>query len=379
METKLYIRMLQKGWWVILLTALVALVISLVATFFSQPVYRATARFIVAPNSNLTGGSAILSGLNVLDKVTVVTTYAEIMNSERVYASTLSLLNLQPKDIINYNYQAVVLPNTSILELSATGPNPDVVATIANTVGYQAIAYTQETNQVFDINFLDIATPPTIPISPQPLQDISIAFMLGLVGGAAIVILREQLRIPIDSYRQRLRLDSVTGVYNNRYFPRIVEEEIAKHPDNLLTLGFIELNGLRDLLGTLPVASLNWTIRFVTASLQKELRGNDMIGRWDEVTFVVMLPNTSGMSADRIFERIYQVLSVPKEIGQLGSTVYLDPHIGGSEYSNNITTQELIEKAGTALSQARRDNTKPVYIWTLKNPFWATMAEESNQ
>jgi GGDEF domain-containing protein len=89
-----------------------------------------------------------------------------------------------------------------------------------------------------------------------------------------------------------------------------------------------------------------------------------------------MLPNTSGGSANRIFERIYQVLSIPTELGQLGSTVYLEPHIGGAEYSNNITTQELLEKADTALGQARRDNTKSVYIWTLKNPFWATVAEK---
>lgn len=376
METKLYLRMMQKGWWVILLTALCALVVSLIATYFTVPVYRSTARFVVVPNASLTSGQAVLDSLNVLDRVTTVTTYAEIMNSERIYADTLALLKLQPRDIVDYSYQAVVLPNTSILELSATGPNPQTVATLANSIGYQSIAYTQETNQVFDINFLDIATPSTVPISPQPLQDVSVAFVLGLVGGTALVILREQLRIPMESYRLRLRLDSVTGVYNNRYFPRLVDEELAENPDNLLTLGLIELNGLRDLLGTLPVASIHWILRMVTDSLQKELRGNDMIGRWDDVTFVVMLPNTSGGSANRIFERIHQVLSTPMELGQLESVVQLDPHIGGSEYSNNITTQELLEKANTALNQARRDNSKPVYIWMLKNPFWATVVDE---
>ncbi len=376
METRLYIRMLQKGWWVILLTALVALVISLIATYLAVPVYRSTARFIIVPNSSLIGGQAVLNSLDVLDRVTVVTTYSEIMNSGRIYADTLELLKLQPKDLVDYNYQAVVLANTSILELSATGPNPQTVATLANSIGYQTIAYTQETDQVFDINFLDVATPSTVPISPQPLQDISTAFVLGLVGGAALVILREQLWIPIDLYRQRLRMDNVTGVYNRHYFPRLVEEELAENPNNLLTLGFIELNGLRDLLGTLPVASLQWILKMATDILQKELRGNDMIGRWDDVTFVVMLPNTSGASANRIFERIHQAFSVPTELGQLGSTVFLDPHIGGAEYSNNITTQELLEKADTALGQAHRDNTKSVYIWTLKNPFWATETEE---
>lgn len=370
METKMYIRMLQKGWWIILLSGLIALVISLVATSLAVPIYRTTARFIIVPNASLTSGQAVIDGLDILDRVTVITTYAEIMNSERVYADTLLLLNLESKDLIDYEYQAVVLPDTSLLELSVTGPNPEAVATLANSIGYQTIDLVQGMNQIFDINFLDIAQPPSIPISPQPLQDASVALMLGLIGGAAVVILSEQLRTPVEVYRQRLRVDSITGVYNSRYFPHLVEEELAHNPDNLLTLGFVELNGLKELHDTLPVTSLHWVLQKITLFLQKELRGNDTIGRWNDSTFVIMLPNTPGHAANTIFERIYQVLSAPIELGQLGSVVNLDPHIGGAEYSNNISMDELLEKSDTALNQARRDSAKPVYVWTLKNPFW---------
>jgi diguanylate cyclase (GGDEF)-like protein len=334
------------------------------------PIYQTTARFIIVPNASLTSGQAVLDSLNTLDRVTVVTTYAEIMNSQRVYADTLHLLNLEPKNLIDYKYQAVVLPDTSILELSVTGPNPEAVATLANSIGYETIDLTRGMKQIFDINFLDIAQPPLIPISPQPLQDAIVALMLGLIGGAAVVILSEQLRTPVEVYRQRLRKDGVTGVYNNRYFPRLIEEELAQNPDNLLTLGYIELNGLKELHDTLPVTSLHWALQKITLLLQKELRGSDMIGRWNDSTFVVMLPNTPGHGANTIFERIYQVLSAPIELGQLGSVVNLDPHIGGAEYSNNISIEELLEKSDIALNQARRDNTRPVYVWTLKNPFW---------
>lgn len=370
METKLYVRMLQKGWWVILLAGLVSLTISLIASYFAVPQYRAVARFIVVPNASLTSGQAVLNGLDILDRVTVVNNYAEIMNSGRIYEDALSLLKLKKDDVDEYSYQANVLSNTSILELSVSGPNAQAVAALANAIGYQLIAYIQETNQVFDVNFLDTATVPLVPSSPQPLPDAGIAFVLGLVGGVAIVVLREQLWLPIEAYRQRLRLDNVTGVYNGRYFPRLIEDEIAKNPSNLLTIAFVELSGLNDLLGTLPAASLNWILVRLTAVLQKELKGNDMIGRWGEATFIVMLPNTSGSSAKRIFERIYQVLSVPIELEQLESTVFINPHIGGAEYSNDIAVQDLLSQAETAVNQARRDNSTPVYIWSMKNPFW---------
>jgi len=370
-ELKLYFQMLRRGLWLIVLTALVALSVSLVVSYFTEPVYTATASFIITPNPSLISGPDVIRGMDVLGNTSVVSTYAEVMNSNRIYIDTLELMQLTRQDVIDYTYLAVVFPNTSVVELSVSGPNPVVATELANAIGYQTVDFTRQLNQVFDIDFLDAAEPPKIPVTPQPLRDASLALILGLVGGAALVILREEIRIPVEAYRQRLRMDSATGVYNSKYFPRLLEEEISQNPDNLLSVGIIELNGMRDLLETLPTASLHLILQKVTDSLQKELRGNDMIGRWNEVSFIVMLPKTSSASANRIFERIFQALTIPIDMGNLGTMVNLDPHIGGAEYSNNITTTELIEKADDALVQARRGGANSVYIWSMKNPFWA--------
>lgn len=372
MEFQLYFQMIKRGWWVILLGALVAMVMALVFAYFAIPQYQATARFVIVPNSTLKSGADVIDGLDVLDRVTVMSTYAEVMNSERVYSDSLNLLNIDALSVLEYRYQATVLPNTSILELSVIGPNPKLVTALANTIGYTSIDFTRRMNQPFDISFLDMATIPAIPVSPQPVQDAGVAFALGIIGGAALVILREQIRLPLESYRQRFRIDNVTGVYNNRSFPRLIEEEIANSPDDLHSIGLIELSGLRDFFGTLPLASLNSILQTVTKSLKKELRGNDLIGKWKDDTFVVLLPNTSGAAANTIFERIFQALAVPIELKQLDTLVNLDPHIGGAEYSNDITIDELLRKADETLNFARRDNTNPIYVWRLNNPFWAT-------
>lgn len=93
----------------------------------------------------------------------------------------------------------------------------------------------------------------------------------------------------------------------------------------------------------------------VTDTLRKELRGNDNIGRWNDNSFIVMLPMTSAKSASRIFKRIYQSLLVPVDLHQYDVKINLDPHVGGGEYSNGITAQELIEKTIGALDQSKRD------------------------
>ncbi len=371
MEIRLYFQMLRRGWWIIVLAALLALAASLVFSLLATPQYRATASFILIPSStSLNTGPDVVRSYDTIGSVSVISTYAQIMNSGRIYADTLSMLKLQPQDVKGYTYQAAVLPNTTILELSVTGPDPNVVATLANAIGEQTIGYSDLINQVFVITFLDKAVPPTLPISPQPLLNAGVALVFGLIAGAALAVLREQLRIPLEAFRQRHRLDPVTGVYSNRYFPRVVDETLAGNPNDVFTIGFVELTGLRDAIESLPAASLQWILRKVTDLLRKELRGNDVIGRRNELSFELMLPNTSASAANRIFERIHQALSAPLELGALGITVSLDSRIGGAEYSNNISVSELFAKAENALSSARRDNANPIYVWEMKSPFW---------
>ena len=55
-----------------------------------------------------------------------------------------------------------------------------------------------------------------------------------------------------------------------------------------------------------------------------------------------------------------------------------DPRVGGSVYSNDISSAELVEQAESALEQARKDNTHPIYIWEMKNPFWVQKTSETD-
>jgi diguanylate cyclase (GGDEF)-like protein len=368
MEIRLYFQMLRRGWWVIALVTLAALAVSLVISMLTVPLYTSVATFVITPNPSIISGPDLIRGLDVLGNQAVVSTYSEVMNSNRIYDSTLQLLNLKPQEVSAYKYDAVVLPSTSVIQLSVTGPNPVVTAQLANAFGQQTIDFTRQINQVYDFNFLDAAVPPTTPVSPQPLRDASLALVLGLVAGAALVILGEEIRIPLESYRERQRTDSATGVYNRAYFPRLIDAEVGQHPNQTLSAGIIELTGLRDLLETLPGSSVQTILQNVTSSLRKELRGNDMIGRWDPLSFVVMLPNTSGVDATRIFERIHEVLSAPADMGQLDSMADLDPHVGGAEYGDNLSTEDLLNKAETALAQARRAKSTPVVVLAATRP-----------
>jgi diguanylate cyclase (GGDEF)-like protein len=371
MEIRLYFQMLKRGWWIILLTALTAMVGTLVASYFIPPRYKAEARFIINPINIAPASPDIgLWGLDILGNQTVITTYMEVMKSNRVYEGSLAALGLLPENMEDYSYEVQVLPNSTVIELIVTGPNADIAAGMANSIGNQTIIFTARLNEYYRVDFLDESAPPLIPESPKPSRDSILAFSIGLVVGAVLAIVRDQLLTSLDTYRLSFLTDKVTGVFNRRHITKVLEEELIKNPEGVLSVGFIELEGLVDLEDPLPIAEYQNILKQVTAILQKELRGNDAIGRWEKHSFLVVYPNTSGSSANQIFKRIFNSLSIPINLKHLDLSIDLNPFLGGAEYSINITPEELLEKAEEALDKARKSKSNPIYIWEIKNPFW---------
>jgi diguanylate cyclase (GGDEF)-like protein len=379
MELRLYFQMLKRSWWIVLLTMLFALAGALIASYLATPQYEATARFIVSPGADLINRSDVLSSLDTLNNQSVMATFTEVMSSDRIYTDTLASLKLQSQDIEAYSYKATVISNSSVMEVSVTGPDPQVAANLANALGTETIRFVSRLNQVFTVAFLDVAAPPVLPSSPKPLLNSGLAILLGLIVGIALAILTEQIRLPLEVFRQRLNFDNMTGVYNRKYFVRCVEDELAQKPEDVLSIGIIELVGISDLVETFPVASLQRVFQVVTKTLHKELRGNDIIGRWNDISFIIMLPNTPGVAANRIFERIYNALSQPVDLGQFDAVLNLDAHIGGAEYGNHITAQELFKMANGAIEQARQNHDLPVYVWEMKKSPFLKITEADNE
>ena len=371
MEIRHYLQLLRKGWWIVLLTALIALNTAFIVAYFTEPVYLASAKFIVSPNPSVVTGYDVVNSLEALDKRSIVATYGEFLNSRRIYLNALEALRLSPDTVEDYTLTAVVLPDANILELTVTGSNPQLVASIANMVGSLTIDYVSHLYRAYDVSVLDAAIAPLTPISPQPVRDAGLALVLGIIAGVSLAILSEQIRIPLDTYRNRLRMDTTTGVYKRQYFERLVENELTQSPGEALSLGIVELSGLEELSETLPANATNWILQQVTDVLRKELRGNDAIARWNKNSFILMLPLTPSIAASRTFERIYQSIKRPVDLPQYDITINLDPHIGGAVYSNNISLSDLLSQTEEILQAVRQSGEDAVRVWDMKNPFWA--------
>src|SRR6185436_842279 len=207
MEIRFYLRMVQRGWWLIVVSALIAVNFSLIYSYYIiVPQYEAVARFIVSPN---------LQNIESRD----------LVNSRQIYNGTLELLNKRAEEFAAYTTSVTVLPDANIIRYAVRGPDPVVTAQLANSVGQYAIDYVRKLYVIYDIDFLDKANTPLEPYRPQPTQDASLALLIGIVFGVGLAIFRDQFSSTLDRLKQRRMIDDESQAFTRGWFGERMGEE----------------------------------------------------------------------------------------------------------------------------------------------------------
>ncbi|HLO18012.1 MAG TPA: diguanylate cyclase [Anaerolineales bacterium] len=369
MEMRFYLRIIRRGWWLILIAALVAVNFSLVYSYYlTRPTYEAVARFIVSPNIQNIESRDLVNSLEALDKRSIISTYAEVLNSHDIIDRTLKTLGVNPAQFAAYTAYVTVLPDANIIRFSVQGPDPQATAIFANAIGQNAIDFIRNLYVIYNIEFIDKALVPTVPIEPKPVQNAGLALLVGIVIGVGLAIFRDQLGSTLDRLGERNMVDYESLAYARPYFERRIRQEISSQPDNVLTFGIIHLNGIQDFYDSLPQAYVNKIMRYVAETLKYHLRGTDIVGRWSNLEFGVLLPSTDGVSAEGRMSRIREVLDRPFPLEAGGETeVHLDPHISLADRQGGESLTSLIEQAEKALDVAMQSNGK-VYLYKVR-PF----------
>lgn len=356
MEIKLYLRMLQSSWWVVVLTALSSTLAALIVAYLTVPTYSSSSRYIVSPDPSYIGGDVnynLIYSLDTLDKRTIITTYAEVLNSPRLYSEAITSLNLLESDLTEYTHIAVVLPEANIIDFTVTGPDPELVALLTNTMGQRAVVYVENLYQIYDMSLLDPARVPTEPISPQPFRDAGVAFVVGTALGVGLALLQELLRAPLVNFMQKRKMDEMSQAMNRSAFQdNLKDVTFASAHD--LCLCLVHIDGLRDYMSVLPQSTLQTILRHITQTLKNQLRGNDLVGRWDDLDYSVLLSDTSGQAAWNTMSRVQAALSIPIKIDVSGEDLELSPKIGIAEYRIGDNMDSLVNNTNWALEVAKK-------------------------
>ena len=197
LQIRLLLNTIKRSWWIIIIATIMAVNFALYLSYQEDPLYRTQTRFVVSPNASIDQPDDYVDGINSLDSL--VSTYAEILDSRTIRKQAIALLENPPEDIGDYDIEAVVLPESSILEVTVVGTDPATTALLANTIGQEAIKYIRGLYNVYEISLLDAAGVPDDPISPNPERDAGLAAVLGFVFGSAVAVVREQVIVALSN------------------------------------------------------------------------------------------------------------------------------------------------------------------------------------
>lgn len=355
MELNIYLRTLQRGWWIIVLVMLMAMNASLLVSYLTPPTYETSSRFVVSPNAAVYQNSwDIVSSMDTLDRRSIINTYKELIASPAVYASNPDIQKIAPENWEkNYTVSVVVIPETNILKLTVEGPDPNSIVLITKAIGDNALDYINQLYPVYNFSKLEEPELPTAPIRPEPVKNAGLALLVGAVLGTGLAFSREQLQFSYERLRERSQLDVVSTAYTRSHFEKRLREEVTQNPDANFSLGLINFRGIEDSIGVLPQALVDIAIYMVTQKLKSELRGRDIVGRWDRSQLSVLLASAPSSAIESTFKRILKYLEEPIQLSETGEVLIRpDPCIGVVSRNQFESSDAVIERVTAATEQA---------------------------
>ena len=157
-------------------------------------------------------------------------------------------------------------------------------------------------------------------------------------------------------------VDSLTGLFNTRFFLRNLEIEMArtKRTGNSCSLMIIDLDNFKQLNDTFGHIEGDKFLRKVAKVLQRDVRATDMVCRYGGDEFAVIMPATELYTAVRIANRLHRAISKIRTPDRL----IISSSIGIAEYraASSYKIEEFINATDSAMYQAKRSGKNKVSI-----------------
>jgi capsular exopolysaccharide synthesis family protein len=207
------LRTLRKGWAVIVVFVLTALVATGAYTLLQKPQFEATSQAFVSTES--AGSVSDLSQSNSYLQQ-IVSSYAALATTPIVLDTVIDKLKLDtdPGELKQRVTASVPLDQV-LIEITATDSDSARSAAIANEVTAELkkrvaqLAPTSTRNSAtIRITQVEVAKPPTAPVSPRPALNLAAGGLAGLLLGIGVVLLARRLNTRI---RDVSELEAVSG------------------------------------------------------------------------------------------------------------------------------------------------------------------------
>ncbi len=163
-----------------------------------------------------------------------------------------------------------------------------------------------------------------------------------------------KLKFARDILKKMAALDGLTQLYNHGYINKRLAQEIseAKRHCHPLSIFMFDLDHLKNINDTYGHSAGNDVFKQISATLKKNLRKEDIIGRYGGDEFLIVLPNTRRQAGYKVAEHVRNIISQLKWRHD-GMKVTISGGITALQEEKNA--EELIAKTDELLYQAKHN------------------------
>ncbi|VXC57454.1 Diguanylate cyclase [Oceanicaulis sp. 350] len=167
----------------------------------------------------------------------------------------------------------------------------------------------------------------------------------------------DALRDRLDESLEMSVRDALTGLFNRRYTVSRLRQALdglnASHEP--LAVGLIDIDHFKRINDTWGHNAGDQVLQEICTRLGEQLRAIDVAGRYGGEEFLVVFSNTTAKDASDAMERArLAVCATPVTLRETGDVVDVTMSAGIAEAFMGDTVEALIERADTALYEAKR-------------------------
>jgi len=186
-----YLRALRRSWWIVVLVAVVGAAAGFFLARGGEETYVSESRLVIGPNPDLSTEESAAAA-DVLDNSpAVVVTFSELLSGDQFGEQAAQQQGLDPAEASKYTVGSVVAQESNVVQLTVSGPDPQVASNLATEVSGVATEYFQTLYQGFDVQVFDGPSVPSTSSGPTELTTAFVAAVIGLGLGVVIAFVRE--------------------------------------------------------------------------------------------------------------------------------------------------------------------------------------------
>ena len=207
MDLRDYLNILRHRWLLIASVTLGVVALAALATWRTTPQYASSTDLFISTSQASDDNQAFQGSQFSLQRVK---SYAEMVNQNEITRRVIQRLDLDETPAeLSEQITATSQLDTVILTITVTDPSPERAQRIAETTADVFVGYVGELETppgqdqaTIKATVTNQATEPKSPVSPQPLRNLGLGLVLGLLLGAGLAVLRETLDTSVKTHRQ---------------------------------------------------------------------------------------------------------------------------------------------------------------------------------